>query len=183
MARGAEGRLARAYGHALFLACDAVQLDLVSGQLDDMGRLFRDNPDVQEALVSRTVTPEQKMLLTRALSERLGLAESVTNTLLILAERGRFAIFEQLVTVFNHSVREFRKLLSVDVAVVGPLSHEEQNELVEGLRKAVNASLTVSISVDPTILGGLVLRAGDKVFDASMKTRLRRMEASLVASV
>jgi F-type H+-transporting ATPase subunit delta len=182
MARGTEGRLARAYGQALFLACDPVQLDLVAAQLDDVGRLFRENPDLQEALISRTVTPEQKMILMRALSDRLGWAQSVTNILLILAERGRFVIFEQLVGAFNQSVREFRNLLSVNVAVARQLSHQEENDLVERLRRSVNASLSVSISVEPNILGGLVLRTGDKVFDASMRTRLRRMEASLVAS-
>jgi F-type H+-transporting ATPase subunit delta len=181
MARVSPGRLAGTYGQALFAACIVEQFDSISAQLKELQRMFRESSQISEALKSRTVSSDQKREFVEEMANRLGLGQEVMNFLRLLAEGGRFALFDQMIISFEDAVREFRHILSVEVIVARSLSKEEERLLEDRLRSVVNPALAITIRVDQDILGGLLIRSGDSVFDSSLKTRLRRLEDSLAA--
>jgi F-type H+-transporting ATPase subunit delta len=181
MARVSPGRLARTYGQALFAASKVEQYDSISAQLKELQELFRESSHIPEALRARTVSSDQKLAFVDEMSHRLALGQEVTNLLRLLAEGGRFELFDQLIICFEDAVREFRHILSVEVIVARSLSHEEERFLEDRLRSVVNPAISITIRVDQGIFGGLLIRSGDSVFDSSLKTRLRRLEDSLAA--
>lgn len=183
MAKVRSGRLARTYGQALFLACSEDQFDVVAGELQSFCGLLAAARDVSEALTSPIVSSEKKEELTRAIAERLALSGPVTNLLRLVAERGRFGLLELITAAFNHAVREYRRVLAVEVSVARAMSEDEERSIRDQLQRAVHPSLAIDFQVDPTVVGGIVVRSGDKVFDASIRTRLRRLEAALVSPI
>ena len=181
MARVSPGRLARTYGQALFSACKHEQFDSISAQLKELQQMFRDSSQISEALKARTVSSDQKRAFVDEMAHRLGLVQEVVNLLRLLAEGGRFSLFDQIITCFEDAVREFRHILSIEVIVARTLSQDEERLLGDRLRAVVNPALAIKIRVDQDILGGILIRSGDAVFDSSLKTRLRRLEDSLSA--
>lgn len=177
-----SGRLARTYGQALFLACAEEQFDGVSGELQQFCRLLIAAPNVAEALNSPIIPSEQKSHLISAIAERVNLSQAVTNLLRLVAERGRFAIIHQISDAFGAAVREFRQILALEVTVARAVSEDEQAQIRERLQLIVHPAVSVAFRVAPDVVGGLVVRSGDKVFDASVRTRLRRLGRSLVSS-
>lgn len=183
MAKVRSGRLARTYGQALFFACTADQFDVVSGELADFCALLKGAPDVAEALTSAVITSEKKAELAFEIGKKLGLSQPITNLLRLMGERGRFNLIDQILAAFNGAVREFRRVLAVEVVVARTMADEEKSSIRERLQLAVHPSLAVDFRVDPRVVGGIVVRSGDRVFDASIRTRLRRLEASFVSPI
>lgn len=183
MPRVSPGRLARTYGQALFSACKPEDFDSVSSQLAKISRFFDDSPELFEALIAKTISSEQKRILVDVLGPRWGLSIEVGNLLRLLAEAGRFSLIGGIIRSFEDAVREYRHILSIEVIVARSLTDDEERLLRERLRAVVHSSIAITVRVDEEIIGGLLLRSGDSVFDSSLRTRLRRLEESLAAPV
>jgi F-type H+-transporting ATPase subunit delta len=80
---------------------------------------------------------------------------------------------------FEHLVREARGVLEADVTVARPLTEAERQEILQRLRTLTGKEVQIQVGVDPAILGGVVVRIGDQVIDASVAGRLDRLRQDL----
>ena len=163
----------RGYAEALFSVAEAEgELEPVESQLFAFAKLLETQPKVREALIDPALPAENKRGLIRdALGERAN--PVAVNLLGFLAEQGRGRelgrIVEDLVAVSAerraHAVAEVRSAV--------PLDEAQRARLVEALSKATGRQIEVRVVVDPGVIGGVVARVGNQIFDGSVRSRLR----------
>lgn len=177
----ATAELARNYGDALLnVAGQAGDTDAV---LDDLESIVRDvlvaHPQFAAILASPTTSAAEKdRILVEAFEGKAG--PTVVRFLRVLNRHGRLAILPAVVrqarTTWDR--RQGRKPVTVRSAV--PLDEAQQAAVRDRLAAMIHASPVLTLEVDPTLIGGLVVQVGDDVYDASVRTRLRRLRDRLI---
>jgi F-type H+-transporting ATPase subunit delta len=169
----------RIYARALFEAAesakrvDAVDADLGAfvEALDGSAELeaFLDNPQVESVAKAEVLAQ-----LTQ------GADELVTNTLRLLAEKGRAGEIDHVYAEFRALVDESRRRIAVELTTAHELSDDEAKSIVERIAKASGRTVEATRSVDPELIGGMILQAGSLRVDASVRGRLERLRRELV---
>jgi F-type H+-transporting ATPase subunit delta len=101
------------------------------------------------------------------------------NLLRILALKHRMQLLPSIAAEFEHRVRESRGVLEATVTVARPLTADEQEQIRLRLRSLTGNEVEMQTTIDPNVLGGVVVRIGDQVIDASVAGRLERLRQEL----
>lgn len=104
----------------------------------------------------------------------------VRNLCLLLAERGRFAVLPDVSAEYDALVRESRGIVAATVATPVPLSEGEFAQVKARVEELAGAKVELVTITDPALLGGLTIRIGDRLIDASVQGRLERLRGRLV---
>jgi F-type H+-transporting ATPase subunit delta len=169
----------RMYARALFRAAqEQGRLAPVREDLGDFVEAVREVPELRSLLVN----PElDSRLKADALRELLGGAdELVRNFLLLLAEKGRVAQLEEIALEFERLVAADEGRLEVELTTAVELSDEDADRLVGQIEQASGRTVVATRKVDPALIGGLILQAGSRRVDASVRGRLDRLRHELV---
>ena len=97
------------------------------------------------------------------------------NFLSLLAENKRFAVLPAIAEQFKLRRAVQEKKTTVEVISAVELTAEQQQRLVQALTKRLNLAVTLNCTIDPSLLGGVVVRVGDKVIDGSVRGKLHRL--------
>ncbi|MBI3464809.1 MAG: ATP synthase F1 subunit delta [Planctomycetes bacterium] len=173
--------IAHAYAHALYDAAEnSNQLSAVFEEYESLVHDVLDrNPDFEQALRSMIVSRADKEALLRRLFE--GRATPIfLNYLLVLNDHSRLELLRPAFIQLR-SIRD-RRLgrVPVEVRAAVPLDAAVEQALRNRLTKVITGEPVIHSQVDPALLGGLVIRVGDTVFDGSVRTRLRRIREQLL---
>jgi F-type H+-transporting ATPase subunit delta len=103
----------------------------------------------------------------------------VRNLALLLAERGRFAILPSVAAEYDALVRESRGIVAATVTTPAPLSEKELAAVRARVEQLAGANVELTTTTDPRLLGGLTVRIGDDLIDASVQGRLERLRGTL----
>jgi F-type H+-transporting ATPase subunit delta len=124
------------------------------------------------------IEPREKA---RVLEELLGGAdELLRNFLMLTAEKGRIADIEEISLEFERLMAREERRLDVELTTAYDLSDEEAREIIKQIEDASGRTVEATRSVDPALIGGLVLQAGSLRVDASVRGRLERLRRELV---
>jgi F-type H+-transporting ATPase subunit delta len=166
--------IAQVYARALFeVATEHDQLDEIHEQLDQFAEAMAGNRQLAVFFFSPyfSVT-EKKDGLEKAVQ---GANPAVNNFLQALIERHRMPAIFRIRSEFDALWREARRLLPVRVTSAIELDDSLVQEIGDRIGKQVDRQVELSSEVDPDILGGIVLRVGNVVLDASIKNRLEQL--------
>ena len=170
--------VATTYADALHeAAADRESVDEVARDLADFVEAMEQSRELTLALTSPDIDPADRRAVVEALTE--GAHELVRNFLLVLLDRGRLPDLPDIQRAFAAKVTEAEGRIEVHAITAVPLTDELRKRVVAKLEAKTGRRVELSESVDPEILGGLVLRFGASVVDASLRTRLARLGASL----
>lgn len=171
------------YAQALLSVAEAEgALQRVQDELYAFAKAVERHGDLREALTDAALPPERKKAV---IGELLGKRAHPTTVTLVgfLIDAGQArrigAIAEELAKEAAH--RSERALAEVRVAV--PLSDAKKSLLADALERATGHPVELKIDVDPTVIGGVVARVGDEVFDGSLASRLTEAKQHLTGSV
>lgn len=170
--------IARTYARALFDAAkEHGQLAEVRSELDQFAAAIRDVPELQ-ALIRN---PE---LDTRAKTEALdavlaGADELLRNFVRVVTEKGRAPMLEEIAREYDELVAAEERILNVELTTAYELSDSEAASIVDQIEKAAGRRVEADRSVDPELIGGLVLKAGSLEVDSSVRGRLERLRREL----
>jgi F-type H+-transporting ATPase subunit delta len=166
--------VAEVYARALFEAAkDRGELDEVHDQLGQFADAVNDNRDLARFFFSPYFsTDEKKDALHRAIE---GAEETFVNFLEALLERHRMPAIFRIRARFEQLWEEEHKLLPVEVTSAVELDERTVKGIGETIGKQLGRTIELSSSVDPEILGGVVLRVGNFVLDASIRNRLEQL--------
>jgi F-type H+-transporting ATPase subunit delta len=114
-----------------------------------------------------------------ALAARAGFAGLTQQFLGLLAHKRRLFALPEIITAYLAMLGEHKGEVSAEVTSAVALSDEQVAAVKEQLSKAVGQSVTLATAVDPDLLGGLVVRVGSRMIDASVRTKLRRLEIAM----
>lgn len=172
--------LARPYARAAFeVALAAGQLDAWQKMLSLAGAVVS-NDNVRTALSNPANTAEQNAQLLLGLLE--GEVDApVQNLIHALAANKRLALLSDIAQQFAQLKADHEKTVVVDVISAFELDGAAAERLQAALAKKLARSVTLTTSVDKTLLGGVVIKAGDTVIDHSVRGRLQKLADALVA--
>jgi F-type H+-transporting ATPase subunit delta len=166
--------IARVYARALFeVASEQDALDRVHDELGAFADAMSQNRDLMQFFFSPYFSADdQKAGLKRAVT---GASPALTNFLQALIERHRMPAIFRIRTEFNVLWDDARRLLPVQITSAIALDKDEVKSLGDRIGQSVDRQVEVTADVDPDILGGIVLRVGNVVLDASIKNRLEQL--------
>ena len=167
------------YARALFGAAqDKGKLAEVREELSDFVTAVREVPELRSLLVNPEVDSRVKADALRELLE--GADEVVRNFLLLLAEKGRVGQLEEIAREFERLVAAEEGRLEVELTTAVELSDEEADRLVGHIEQASGRTVVATRTVDPALIGGVILQAGSRRVDASVRGRIERLRHQLV---
>lgn len=108
-------------------------------------------------------------------------SEPVRNFFAILAEKGRLALLPEISELFRKFRAELERTVEIDVSAAFELTEEQQQKLAEALSKKLERQVTLSTQADQALIGGVVVRTGDMVIDASVRGKLNKLADTLGA--
>jgi len=169
----------RIYARALFDAAkDRDRLAQVREDLGDFVAAVEEVPELRSLLRDPVLDPKEKAA---ALDSILGgVDELVRNFLLLVAEKNRTAQIEEIAHEFDRLVAAEERRLEVELTTAFELSDKEAKSIVAQIEKASGREVDATRSVDPDLIGGLILQAGSMRVDASVRGRLNRLRHDLV---
>jgi F-type H+-transporting ATPase subunit delta len=166
--------IGQVYARALFeVAQERDSLDETRSELDSFAEAVHENRDLATFFFSPYFSVEEKKDgLEKAVD---GASEEFSNFLQALIERHRMPAIFRIATEFGKLVDEAEKHLAVQITSAIELDEETVNNLGKRIGEEIDREVEVSSRVDPDILGGIVVRVGNVILDASIKNRLEQL--------
>ena len=173
---GIQASLAGRYAVALFdLASEAGNVSAVESDLDKLGAAIGESADLAALIKNPEVSRADLGKAMGALASLLGLDKLTGNFLGVLAENRRLAELPAMIRAFAAIAAAQRGEVTAEVASAHPLSEDQVASLQEKLKAREGRTVKIRTSVDPDLLGGLVVTIGSKRIDSSIRTRLNSL--------
>jgi F-type H+-transporting ATPase subunit delta len=178
-ATGVSG-LAERYAAALFeLADERHAVDRVAEDLRQLRTMLHESGDLSRLLRSPVLSRGVQGQAVGAIAERAGLLLLTRDFLAIVARNRRLFAVPAMIEAFLAKLAERRGEITAEVTVAQPLNEARTMALNEQLRRAVGARVAVDIRVDPALLGGMTVKVGSRMVDASLNSRLQRLRLAM----
>ena len=170
-----------AYAESLFRLASAEEIaDRVEEELHELERLYQSNPEMKEFINNPRVKAEgKKDALVELLGDKLSRVTLNHMHLLIDQERGR--MLPKVAEEFYRLASEARAKVTAEVITAVPISDDTRDKLGETLRRLTRKDVFLRARVDESILGGAVVRVGDKVLDGSVLSKLNQLKKQMLA--
>ncbi|MFC3080346.1 F0F1 ATP synthase subunit delta [Phenylobacterium terrae] len=168
------------YAQALFdLANEQNQLAAVEADLKSLKAMIADSRDLRVLLASPAFGSEEKSKALQAVAAAAQLNPTTRKFLGLLAANGRASALASVITGFEDLAAKARGAIAAEVVTAVPLSAAQANGVAAALRQALGRDPEISTRVDPAILGGIRVKVGSRLFDASLKSKLDQMKFAL----
>ena len=168
------------YARALFdLANETGTIRAVAGDVAALRRMRADSADLRTLLASPAFTSTDKVNALGALAARAKFSETTRKFLGLLAANGRSAALPDVITAFEALDAAARGAVSAVVTTAAPMSAAQSKAVAEALRTALGKAPEIETRVDPALLGGIRVRVGSKLFDASLRSKLDSLKFAL----
>ena len=138
------------------------------------------HPELRRLLQHPAIPFAEKERVLRAVLGR-GVAQGVVNLLLLMVRRGRPGAIEPMIARFTELLRRERGIAFAQVRTALPLDEGQRAEIASRLRTLTGSEVEMDETVDPDLIGGVAVRIGDRLYDASVRSRLERLRARLTA--
>ena len=177
---GIRASLAGRYATALFaLAQENNSIDAVQASLDTLSEALAESDDLKELTNSPVLSRDDAGKAIAATAKTLGVDKLTTNVLGVLAANRRLDQIPAIIRAFSTLASSHRGEITAEVTSAHPLDDKQIDALKAQLKKRVGSDVSVSTAVDPSILGGLVVRIGSQMIDSSIKTRLNTLSQAM----
>jgi len=164
--------IARRYAKALVqLAAEEGAVESFHGELARVEELFAANPELGAILSNPAHGIEAKLEIT--------LSGTIRNFLLLLQERNRMVCLPAISSCYSILADELSGVVRPVITSALPLGDAQIAEIKAALEKSTGKKVNMTVEIDPTLIGGVITKIGDKVLDGSVKTQLTRIEAIL----
>ncbi len=179
---GAE-KIARVYAEALLNEAQkqGQEQEILEELRALINEVFRNHPELEEFLIHGAIGRENKeQVIQSSFGGRA--SELLVNLLLVLNEHDRLALLRECAFQYSELLDERRGRVRVQVRSAVALTAEQEQRLRGELQQAFRVEPVLEPEVDPELLGGLVVRVGDWVYDASVRTRLENLRNEIIES-
>ena len=137
------------------------------------------NPQMHQYLAGAVAATQVAIMFNNICGEQLDV--NGQNFIKILAENNRLTLLPEISTMFNQLKIEREKQINVDVTSAAALDATQLSSLSKALEKRFDRKVHLNCSVDPSIIAGLIIKAGDTVIDGSVNSQLNRLNDALQA--
>jgi F-type H+-transporting ATPase subunit delta len=173
---GVSGR----YATALFeLARDEKSVDAVKADLERFDSLLADNPDLKRLVRSPVFSSDTQLRALSAVLDKAGISGISANFLKILTTNRRLFAVSDVIRAFRALVAKFKGEATAEITVAEKLSDKNLDALKAALKSVTGKDVSLDVKVDPSIIGGLVVKLGSRMVDSSLRTKLNSIKHAM----
>ena len=173
---GVAGR----YAAALFdLAEEKKCLDEIAADTDVIRALLAESDDLRRLVSSPVIGREPQGRALAAVLAKAGTSELTRKFVGVVAKNRRLFALNDMCVAYYSLLALRRGQMTAEVVSAQPLSDTSQAALEKEIRKAMGSKVQVNVSVDPSLLGGMIVKVGSRMVDSSLKSKLQKLELSL----
>lgn len=148
-------------------------------QLMDFREAYAESAELRNFLASPAVDREAKHGVIEKLVARLGASKIVRNFLFVVTDHGRMHILPEIVESFQQVILKRQGIAEAEIFSAVELSAAQKAEFAFTLERMTGQRVEAKYSLDPSLLGGAVVRIGDAIYDGSVRNRLNEMRSKL----
>jgi F-type H+-transporting ATPase subunit delta len=172
--------LAERYAAALFeLADDRRDLDAVAGDLRELRAMVAGSGDLERMVRSPVLSRAEQGKAIEAIAAQAGLSQLTHDFLAVVARNRRLFAVPAMIEAYLAKLAERRGEVTAEITAAQALSQVQQDALGDQLRRALGSRVAIDLKVDPSLLGGLVVKVGSRMIDGSLKGQLQRLQLSM----
>jgi F-type H+-transporting ATPase subunit delta len=173
---GVSGR----YATALFeLARDEKSIDAVKADLDKFDALLVDSADLKRLVRSPVFSAEVQMRALDAVLAKGGMTGTSAKFLKVLTANRRLFAVSDVIRAFRALVANFKGEATAEVTVAEQLNDRNLDALKAALKSVTGKDVALNVKVDPSIIGGLVVKLGSRMVDSSLRTKLNSIKHAM----
>ena len=173
---GVSGR----YATALFeLARDEKAVDSVKADLDRFDAMLADSADLKRLVRSPVFSADSQSKALAAVLDKAGISGISANFLKVLTANRRLFAVSNVIRAFRMLVAKFKGEATADVTVAEKLSDNNLDTLKTALKTVTGKDVTLNVTIDPSIIGGLMVKLGSRMVDSSLRTKLNSIKHAM----
>ncbi|MFI4995515.1 MAG: F0F1 ATP synthase subunit delta [Hyphomicrobiales bacterium] len=173
---GVAGR----YAAALFeLACERGEGQSVSGDLERFASAMEESQDLTRLVKSPVLTAEQKLAAIGAILDRMGIGEVAGNFICLVTKKRRLFAISAMIRAYEALLAERKGIVPAEVTVAEAMPDAMLADLREALAKTAGKEVALAVKINPDIIGGMVVKLGHRMIDASLKTKLNALRVAM----
>jgi len=173
---GLSGR----YATALYdLANDASALDVVADDLRKLDQMMVSFDELKRMIRSPIISRADQSSALRKILEKFGASTLTINFVGVLASNRRLFVLPDIIKDYLKILSGARGEMTADVSSAKDLSENQKLELVDALQDAVDGKVLLNTKVEPSLLGGLVIKIGSRMVDSSLQTKLQKLKLAM----
>lgn len=173
---GLAGRYALAL---LDLADEDKSLDAVAGDLRALRKMIGDSEDLRRVLRSPMFSREQQATALAAILEKTGQGETTRRFAQVLARNRRLFALPQIIDAYLSELARRRGEVTAQVTSAVALSEAQRQALIDSLKSSVGGKVQVDVTVDDSLIGGLIVKVGSRMIDNSLRSKLQRLQLAM----
>ncbi len=178
--KAAESGLAGRYAAALFeLADEGKALDAVAEDLVTLQKALGESEDMTRLVRSPVLDRDAQWKAMSALLEKMGANDLTRKFLGVVTANRRLFALAGIIRAYLEELASRRGEVTADVVSAHPLSDSQTKALEDSLKKALGGKVAIAPRVDPSILGGLIVKVGSRMIDSSLRTQLQKLKFAM----
>jgi F-type H+-transporting ATPase subunit delta len=172
--------MAGRYATALFeLALEQRAIDAVSADLDTFDRLVAESGDLKRLVRSPVFTAEEQIKALGAIIDRAKISTLAANFLKVVVSNRRLFAVGDMIRAYRAIVAKHKGEMTAEVTVAEQVGDAHLAAIKEALASVTGKQVKVDVRVDPTIIGGLVVKLGSRMVDSSLRTKLNAIKHAM----
>lgn len=176
--------VAKRYANALLeVGIAHKKLDLIQTQVNDLSAVFEASIELRNVISNPVVRVAERHAIVNAVADKKGWDVFVKNFALILVDNKRFAAVPDIAYALNDLIDAHRGDLRATVTTARPLKDSQAATVQGALAKMTGKNIILETKIDEALIGGIVTRIGNKVYDGSVRTKLASLKESILKDV
>lgn len=172
--------VAERYASSLYeLAAEAGSVDQIGAELAGFQTLINESADMKRFIESPVFSAEDQLRAVAAVLEKAGISGLSANFIKVAAANRRLFAVPGMIKSYFQIVARNRGEISADVTSAHALTSAQENELKATLKGVTGKDVAINVTVDPSILGGLIVKVGSRQIDTSLRTKLSTLKLAL----
>ncbi len=169
--------IAGRYAQAVFdLAREENMLPVIEADISNLEGALAQSEDLRRVIASPIYSREEQGAAVTAVGQRMGLSPVMLNTLGLMATKRRLFVVPALLATLRELIAQARGEVSAEVVSAQPLSPAQAQRLADTLSASAGKAVRLQTRVDPSLIGGLVVRLGSRMIDTSIRAKLGQMQ-------
>lgn len=171
--------VSRRYAKALFeIAEEKNLIEIISKQFKTFYTVWEQSKQLRQYMLTPLITTKEKKTIIEKISTTAGLNDIMTKFLIHIAEKERFASLQLIYLTFQTMVDRKRGILRGEITSAFEVDEDQLLELTKTIEAKTGKKVILSKKIQPELIGGIILRIGDKIIDGSLKGYLDRLKSS-----
>ncbi len=173
---GVSGR----YASALFeLAQETKSIDEVGKALDAFAAMIDSSPELQSLVKNPVFTADEQASAVKAIMAKAGIGGLAANFIALVASKRRLFALPGMIAAYRQLVADAKGIVRAEVRVAERPSDAQLKTIAAALKETAGKEVVVDLKIDPSLIGGLIVKMGSKMVDASLKTKLNAIRLAM----